>query len=117
MPNNSQSLQDESSLSTTQKVVATIIGALVIGFFVLLIIGAVRLVQRFRSQTVPVSPSTTISTTTAPSSNKPEDQVVNDANTNYKNMPATGPTEDMIVLLFALVVIGTSSIAISKRIF
>ena len=107
---------DESSLTTSQKVVATVVGALVIAFFILLIIGSVRLVSRFREQNKPAAPTVSRVLPTD-SSDKTGNQVVNDTKTNYQNMPATGPAENMIALLLVLTIIGFSSIAISKRIF
>jgi len=108
-------IDNSSSLTASQKVVATILGVVVIVFFVLLIVGVVRLVKKVQL------PGTTKAPTVATSDqgqNITQDKAVIRENTSsYSAMPTTGPREDMMFFLGFLMVSGLGAIVVSKKFF
>lgn len=118
-----QRFPDDNTLTASQKIAATIIGALVVVFLVLLVVGSVRLVKRLQTSSsksiskVVDQANSIIPTDTGAVTDQENQVVVRDQNGNYKTMPSTGPRENLIIGLFVLMFLGIGSIAISKKIF
>jgi TRAP-type C4-dicarboxylate transport system permease small subunit len=108
---------EETGLTRSQKIAATIIGALVIIFAVFLVVGSIRLVKRLQGgNTTSSSTKTAVSETNVNTPVVSDSTVVRTDSPNYQTMPSTGPMDGVMMFLVGTLILSTCSIAVTKKI-